>query len=81
MTPLVPSSLGSGTSLRTFARPEAPEWAVTALASRREPVEKAAVAARKGKMAVAGLTVSIEVERQRVAIAIDMYSKKPANPG
>lgn len=57
MTPLLPSSLGRGTSLRALARPAAPEWAVSALASRREPVEKAA-AVRKGRIAVEGRTKS-----------------------
>lgn len=53
MTPLVPSSLGRGTSLRTL--PKLAEWGVSEVASCRDVVVKAA-AARKGISAEAGLT-------------------------
>lgn len=59
MTPLVPSSLARGTSLRGLARALPPWWA-TDVASRLELEEKAA-AARKGVMAMVGLTVFIGV--------------------
>lgn len=55
MTPLVPSSLGRGTSLRGLASAEAPApCGVNELASRRELAVNAA-AVRKGTREVAGL--------------------------
>lgn len=54
-TPLVPSSLGRGTSLRALASDEPAPWGVREDASRRAVMGREA-AALKGTKAVVGLT-------------------------
>jgi hypothetical protein len=69
MTLLVFSSLGRGTSLRTLAKLVPAVWGVTELACRRE-LALIAAAARKGTIAVVGLTVELEEDGASVRIAL-----------
>lgn len=70
MTPLVPSSLGRGTSLRTL--PKLAEWGVSEVASCRDVVVKAA-AARKGISAEAGLTINCDEDSALATLSHFIY--------